>query len=177
MEKYKDQKEVDGLLFKYLHFYGSYDYIGASPRWYSHEIRVVRNDKSITSFRDAQGFRIRDNEKLKVKAIDAYMYHYGWVKEPESMQKKQQDFNKLWHDDEWVDKNVAKATEFDYSMVDLLSQFKGDHPAVMKDRIQQKNWKFDHNLSINRMSFKNKLKNFLKKYFGIHLGYKNYIKI
>ena len=29
---------VDGLLFKYRHFYGSYDYVGASDRWYAHEV-------------------------------------------------------------------------------------------------------------------------------------------
>lgn len=177
MEKYQDNKEVEGLLFKYLHFYGSYDYVGASPRWYSHEIRVVRNNKSIYSYRDAQGFRIGDNQKLKVKPIDAYVYHYGWVKPPESMQKKQEDFNKLWHDDEWVDKHVAKVDEFDYSTVDFLEQFKGDHPEVMQERIQTKNWKFDHDISINRMSLKNKLKYFLRKYLNINIGYKNYTKI
>jgi len=32
MIKYKDRKEVEGLLFKYRHFYGSYDYVGASPK-------------------------------------------------------------------------------------------------------------------------------------------------
>jgi hypothetical protein len=177
MEKYQNNKEVEGLLFKYLHFYGSYDYVGASPRWYSHEIRVVRNNKSMYSYRDAQGFRIGDNQKLKVKPIDAYVYHYGWVKPPESMQKKQEEFNKLWHDDEWVDKHVAKVEEFDYSTVDFLEQFKGDHPKVMQERLKTKNWKFDHDISINRMSLKNKLKYFLRKYLNINIGYKNYTKI
>jgi len=177
MEKHLYNKRVDGLLFNYTHFYGSYDYVGASPRWYSNEIRVIRNNKSIYSFRDAQGFRKGDNEKLNVKAIDAYIYHYGWVKPPESMQKKQEDFNKLWHDDQWIDKNVAKATEFDYSAVDLLTLFKGGHPEAMKNRIDNQNWKFDHDISINRLSFKNKMKRYLKKWFGITIGYKNYIKI
>src|SRR5215208_5047887 len=40
MKKWKDHKEVDGLLFKYRHFYGSYDYTGSEGRWYRHEIRV-----------------------------------------------------------------------------------------------------------------------------------------
>src|SRR5512133_592938 len=56
MESWKDDKMVDGLLFNYLHFYGSYNYIGVSPKWYNHEIRIIRNNKSIYSFRDAQGF-------------------------------------------------------------------------------------------------------------------------
>ena len=37
------------------------------------------------------------------------MYHYGWVKEPAAMQRKQENFSKLWHNDQWVDKNVVKA--------------------------------------------------------------------
>jgi len=57
MAKWKDTKEVDGLLFKYRHFYGSYDYTGVSSRWYKNEIRVIKNDKNIFSYRDAKGFR------------------------------------------------------------------------------------------------------------------------
>ena len=57
MAYYKDDPMVEGFLFKYHHFYGSYDYLGDSRRWYSHEIRVIRNDKQIRSYRDAQGFR------------------------------------------------------------------------------------------------------------------------
>ncbi|HOG19509.1 MAG TPA: hypothetical protein PKW37_03600, partial [Salinivirgaceae bacterium] len=34
MSKYKDNPKVDGLLFKYKHFYGSYDYVGSSLKWY-----------------------------------------------------------------------------------------------------------------------------------------------
>jgi len=31
-EKWKDNVDVDGLLFNYTHFYGSYDYVGISPK-------------------------------------------------------------------------------------------------------------------------------------------------
>jgi len=47
MRKYKDDNRVDGLLFHYLHFYGSYRFIGDGRRWYSREIRVIKNNKSI----------------------------------------------------------------------------------------------------------------------------------
>lgn len=43
MHQWKDDAGVDGLLFKYKHFYGSYDYVGSSLSWYPHEIRVVKN--------------------------------------------------------------------------------------------------------------------------------------
>jgi len=53
MLKWKDHPEVDGLLFDYLHFYGSYDYIGTSGTWYPNEIRIVRKSNNIYSYRDA----------------------------------------------------------------------------------------------------------------------------
>ena len=65
MESHLSNHTVDGLLFHYKHFYGSYDYIGTSTKWYPHEIRIIRNNKNIYSYRDAQGFRKGNNEKLK----------------------------------------------------------------------------------------------------------------
>lgn len=176
MEKYVDDKEVDGFLFDYLHFYGSYDYVGDSFSWYPNEIRVIRNDKSIYSYKDAQGFRKGHNEKLKVVPIDAYMYHYGWVKEPEAMQRKQENFNKFWHDDQWIKDNVVKANEFDYEgHIRSLRKFTEGHPDVMKKRIEEKNWKFDYDISKVKRSTKDKLKGALKRYLGIDTTHGNYI--
>ena len=74
MEKCIADKKIEGLLFNYLHFYGSYDFIGTARKWYRNEIRIIRNNPKISSFRDAQGFRI-DNRKLRAKKIAATVYH------------------------------------------------------------------------------------------------------
>ncbi|MBP6455264.1 MAG: glycosyltransferase family 2 protein [Chitinophagaceae bacterium] len=169
-----ENKNIDGLLFHYKHFYGSYDYVGDSSNWYPYEIRVIRNNNIIFSYKDAQGFRKNENEKLNVKLIDAFIYHYGWVKEPKAMQKKQLNFNKYWHDDAWVEKNVLEAEAFDYSKINSLTLFKETHPAIMQKRIAEKNWQFKMDLSFNQKSFKEKLKLFLKKYLGLDFNYKNY---
>ncbi len=175
METYKNDKKVDGLLFKYLHFYGSYDYVGTSSNWYRNEIRIIKNNKKIYSYKDAQGFRKENNLKLRVKLIDAYMYHYGWVKTPEAMQRKQENFHKLWHSDDWLEKNIIKKDKFDYSEIDALKLFEGTHPKCMQNRINEKNWKFDYDLSYNNLTFKEKIKNFVEKISNIRLGeYKNY---
>jgi hypothetical protein len=175
MKTCKDQAHIDALLFNYAHFYGSYEYVGASANWYTNEIRVIKNNKSIYSFQDAQGFKKGDNKMLNAYPIDAYMYHYGWVKEPAAMQKKQENFNKLWHDDQWVEKNVAAANEFDYGAhVRELRKFEGTHPEVMKKRIAEKNWKFDHDISIDNSSVKDRFKKWLKNKVGIDTSYKNY---
>jgi len=176
MLQFKDNEKIDGLLFKYLHFYGSYDYVGASSNWYKHEIRVIKNNKSIYSFKDAQGFKKGNNKQLNVIPIDAYIYHYGWIREPKAMQRKQENFHKLWHDDNWVNEFVVKADEFDYGMhVKELKPFLEEHPEVMKKRIAAKNWKFTYDVSINRKTLKDKFKEFMANHFGLEFGYKNYI--
>lgn len=68
MKAYKDDAKIEGLLFKYLHFWGTYDYIGVSRNWYRHEIRILKNDKAIRSYKDAQGFR-KHGRKLQVKKL------------------------------------------------------------------------------------------------------------
>lgn len=76
MELYKDDPKVECLVLKYLHFYGNYKYVADSRNWYRREVRIIKNDKQIRSFRDAQGFR-KNEQKLTGKIIDAYIYHYG----------------------------------------------------------------------------------------------------
>ena len=175
MERWKDDKSVQGLLLNYRHFYGSYDYVGDSYRWYRREIRIVRLGIGVASYRDAQGFRLADNSKLRVKLLDATVHHYGWVKTPAAMQRKQETFNKLWHSDEWVVQNVAPAEEFDYSQVDSLQRFTGTHPAVMHERIRQQNWRYDHDMSRNQHRFKDQFKRWLEQLTGYRMGeYRNY---
>jgi len=175
MEKYKDDSEVDGLLFHYKHFYGSYDYVGESWRWYRREIRIIKNNKSIFSYRDAQGFRKKPNEKLRVKLIDAFIYHYGWVKDPRAMQLKQLDWNKFYYDDKWIQEHVAKAEEFDYGNIDSLVRFDETHPQALRQRIQKINWKFDYDISKKNYSLKEKIKRMVFLFTGYRIGeYKNY---
>jgi len=166
---------VDGLLLNYRHFYASYDYVGDSHRWYRREIRVVRPGRGVHSYRDAQGFRKADNQKLRVKLLDATVHHYGWVKPPAAMQRKQETFNKLWHSDEWVAEHVAPAEEFDYGQVDSLQRFAGTHPAVMADRIRRQSWRYDHDMTRNRYRLKDRLKQLVERLTGYRPGeYRNY---
>jgi len=139
MERYKDDAVVEGLLFKYVHFYGTFDFVADSRSWYRQEIRIIRNNKSIRSFKDAQGFRI-NNRKLKVKKVDAAIYHYGWVRPPEKMQDKIKNFSALWHSDDWIEKNIPDQMFFDYSNVSSIKRFSGSHPKVMFNYISSKNW-------------------------------------
>lgn len=174
-QKYKDEKKVEGLLFKYLHFYGTYGYVGDSRRWYSHEVRIIRNDKNIKAYRDAQGFR-KNNKKLNVKAIDAYVYHYGWVKSPEQMLKKQKNVSRFWNEDsaEWKE-YLSTGEYFNFDDFDSLIKFKDTHPSVMYARINRANWDVDIDLSKKTFSAKDKFLYWFESKTGIRpFSFKNY---
>lgn len=175
MKLYHNNSKVEGLLLNYLHFYGSYSYVAESYVWYPKEIRVLRYNPAIYSYKDAQGFRKGDNQKLKVKQIEATIYHYGHVRPPKVMQAKFQNSSRFYHDEEWIKKTFPKDS-FDYlEHVGELKRFQSEHPKLVQPRIDRLNWEFDYDPSMNNPSFKKRLKHFLRRYLGIDLGYKNYI--
>jgi hypothetical protein len=171
-----NSSKVEGLLFKYLHFYGSYDYTASSRRWYRNEIRVLKFNKAIKSYRDAQGFRL-DNRKIQVKPIDAYIYHYGWVKPPSGLGSKLRNFNKFYQQEEWIEENLPVSKEFDYGNADRLLKFEGSHPKVMLERIAAGNWKFsvDPTLYKKKMTPRRKLLQGIEDLTGWRIGeYRNF---
>lgn len=173
-EDYLQDKTVDGLLFHYLHFYGTYDYVGDSRKWYDKEIRIIRNDKSIEAFKDAQGFR-RNGKRLPVKLIDAWIYHYGWVKSPQQMKQKMYQTGKLWHSDEEMNAFLQSSDIFDYNDFDSLNKFQDTHPEVMRDRIAKKNWDISLNVQQKKFSLKDQLLYWIEKKTGKRLfDFRNY---
>lgn len=174
MQIYLDNIRVEGLLFDYQHFYGSYDFIGDSRNWYRKEIRIIRKDATIRSYLDAQGFR-KAEKKLQVMPVNASIYHYGWVKHPKHQQMKQKNFNRYWHDDYWMNENILDVNEFDYSQIDSLKKFEGTHPAVMQQRIRQMNWQFSFDPTQKKLSFKERVSRWMEQITGIRIGeYQNY---
>ena len=154
-QQYKDDKRVDGLVFKYLHFYGSYDYVGDSRKWYNKEVRIIKNDKAISAYRDAQGFR-RDGKKLMVKPVNAYIYHYGWVKDPKLMQQKIKNAVNLWQENKETLPQLESTDVFDYSEFDSLQEFKGTHPQPMLSRIAKQNWNIELNIKKKKFTAKDR---------------------
>lgn len=176
MQANLDSPNVEGLLFKYLHFYGSYDYTASSRRWYRNEIRILKFNKEVRSYRDAQGFRL-SGRKIKVKPINAYIYHYGWVKPPAGLGNKLRNFNKFYQKEEWIEANLPASKEFDYGNADRLLKFEGSHPEVMKKRIEAGNWTFsvDPTLFRKKMTFRRKVLQKIEDLTGWRIGeYKNF---
>lgn len=176
MQDNLNDRRVDGLLFKYLHFYGSFRYVGDSRRWYRREIRVIRNNGNIVSYRDAQGFRKRDNTKLRVKLINAYIYHYGWVKPIELQRAKVGYFYRFWHSEEAMQRVANEAKQFSYEQhIDSLVEYTGTHPAVMLPRIASSDSLFKFDTRQRRYSPRVRILTFIEKLTNWRIGeYKNY---
>ncbi len=169
--KWHKHRAVEGLLFNYCHFYGSFDYVGNSRKWYRNEIRIIRNDKTIQSYRDAQGFR-KQGRKLAVAPVEATIYHYGWVRPPAIMQQKC-NVVKNYYSGETRESEVF---EFDYEQnFDALAKFEGSHPKVMLKRIEAKNWQINIDTARIKMKLKYKILFYIEKYMGVRLfEYRNY---
>ena len=153
-EKYLDDEEVEGLLFKYKHFWGDYNHYHISHKWYPKEIRIVRNRADIHSWESAQSFRkipnfdginYRQQEgtyKLNVVELDAYVYHYGWVRPPRYMQSKKQALDTVHKGKIKVEEMYKKEPkEFDFGPLNELAIFNETHPKVMEEWIKKFNWK------------------------------------
>lgn len=174
MQDYLNDHEVEGFLLGYKHFYGSYDYVGDSRTWYRNEIRIIRNNKAIRSWKDAQGFR-GDGRKLSVKKLDAEIYHYGWVRHPKHMMAKSLAANRYWHSDDWIKERFDAEKDFDYSNIDSIQPFNGSHPEVMQARINAQNWKFDRNPKAKRFTPLQAFLYYFEKWTGYRIGeHKNY---
>jgi glycosyltransferase involved in cell wall biosynthesis len=148
-EHYKEDNRVEGFLFNYIHFYGWYNrYIDALHFAYPKEIRMVRNNKDIHSWKDAQSFRYipdfdyedyyqkKGTRKLNCIDLNAFIYHYGWCRDPRKMVKKIAEQHSMHSGN----KHEAVEEYFDYGNLGPMPIFKGTHPEVMKDRIEAADW-------------------------------------
>ena len=177
-KKYFNNPKVLGLLFDFVHFYATYNYVGDSRRWYNKEVRIIRHNKNIQAYKDAQGFRL-SNKKIEVKQIDACINHYGWVKSPTQMIAKQKNVSQFWNEDtdEW--RNYLEIEDlYNFNDFDSLVKFTGTHPVVMEKRVKAQQWTLDIDISKKKFTLKEKLLYWFEKKTGVRLfDFKNYKKI
>jgi len=134
-------EKVEGLLIGYRHFWGDYDHFQAGHAWYPYEIRVFRNNIGVQSIGDAQSF-CRKGKKLHVGLSGAEIYHYGYVRDPRLMQKRNVEIVTTYLGKGETQKFYKDASDtFDYGPLDKRFVFSGTHPKVMDKRIQEMNWK------------------------------------
>ncbi len=173
-----NDKEVEGLLFKYIHFWGDYAHYQYAHKWYKHEIRIVRNRPDIHSWESAQSFRRIPNFdgvsyrgdkentfKLKVANVDASIYHYGWVRPPRFMEEKTKALDTS-HKGKDKAEEIAKSrsNRIDYGPLGRVKIFKDTHPKVMETKIKQFNWADELNYSKKYQPGENRFRHDKLKY-------------
>jgi len=142
MERYLPDRRVEGLSFRYRHFYGSYRLINPLP--YRRQIRIIRGGIGMRSVGDACGFAI-EGRKPRSKRTGAQMYHYGWVREPAVMGQKLAKFLGFYWDTlrgreaGQAPPNVSSAETYQYD-TNVCVPFRGTHPAAMRDVIASQDW-------------------------------------
>lgn len=147
MGEYSRHPRIDGISFRYLHFYGSPGYVQDNPlKWYTRAVRAVRTGRGLVSVGDALKFRrMVDGRARRVREAKstARVFHYGWARSPEIMLEKQKHLEKFWHDDESLAKKYAGMTAKDiYPDTAHLVPFRGTHPAVMAGTVSTASWVF-----------------------------------
>lgn len=149
--------EIDAIVFQYRHFYGSYSVVQETRSAYRREMRAVRRSSGAQSVGDAQSFLKQDSngkltQKLNAILTSARIFHYGWVRTPQSMKEKTQFMDTLYHGDykqgTGVERNQQEMVphsgdHYLYKKFWGLKKYKGTHPAVMEKRIKEKNWSWD----------------------------------
>ncbi len=123
---------VEGLLVRYLHFYGGFDTIATHRRWYRREVRAVRlaPELDIRPYQGAQGFRVGpEHRKIRARLTGAEMFHYGWAR-PASALREKRELGRTMYPWRNADVNIPLL-----AWVPGIRPFRGAHPAVARDWI------------------------------------------
>ena len=147
MEEHLQDKEVDALRFRWLHFYGSYFRYRIDSGWYQKQDRIIRNNGIVESCGDAFGFRRRDSHPLRRMNAHCFVYHYGWVQPNEVMTRRRANaemigFIKL--------ADGERHQRYDYGDLDRFPVYFGTHPAEMREKIEQHLFSQDDLEDINK---------------------------
>jgi len=137
---------VEGLLFDYVHLYGSYSVRATMHSAYRREVRIVRRSAGARSVGDAQSFLIDNLRKPRVRLANATTYHYGWVHSPKAMRRKRANRAVLYERPELLRNIDQMPVRQAYG----LCRFTGSHPAVMAHVIAQQDWEFEPRLDLRQ---------------------------
>lgn len=151
-EQYREDLRVEGFRFNYKHFWGDYDHYKRDHTFYAWEVRIIRNAIGMQSVGDAQSFRI-GKRKPRVVALDAEVFHYGYVRHPDLMGKRNAAVKVNYIGGE----AQAVVDAYSYGPLGECLPFIDTHPAVMQDRITAISWRHLLDYSTGRSPSRRKL--------------------
>ena len=126
---------IEGLLVRYLHFYGGFDTIATHRRWYRREVRAVRlaPELDIRPYQGAQGFRVGpEHRKIRARLTGAEMFHYGWTRSAAALRGRRKEDRKLYARVHEPPPGGPLLTWFPG-----LRPFSGSHPAVAGEWVER----------------------------------------
>jgi len=172
IDRHHPNPAVEALVFDYLHFYGSPDWLAVSPAWYRRECRLIRN--TIRSYApDGQFWVVMDRHRhgrLPQAALaGAHIYHYGHVRRLGYMQAKMDQVSKYWS---------HQPPRMQYSIdPQALRRFEGEHPACMATWLAsdaEHAFRPDPAHKLTRRERKHRHAMRLERWFGLDLSHKHY---
>lgn len=126
IQRHDADARVEGLLVRYLHFYGGFETIATHRRWYRREVRAVRLDPGldIRPYQGAQGFRVGPkHRKIRARLTSAEMFHYGWARPAQALREKRELGKTMYP---WRDADERRPL---LAWVPGIQTFRGTHPA------------------------------------------------
>jgi hypothetical protein len=134
IRRHDGDPRVEGLLVRYLHFYGDMDTIAVNRRWYRREVRAVRLDPAldIRPYQGAQGFRVGpEHRKIRARLTGAEMFHYGWARPTQALRAKREASRVIYP---WSRDREAGRPLLPW--FPGLTPFRGTHPAAARDWVE-----------------------------------------
>ncbi len=133
MQKHLDNPKVEAIAFNYHHFFGSPKWKSISPGWYRREPRIIRNTIR-TWAPDGLYWVVMTKQKRgrypRAVVVDAEIYHYGFVRSVEAMNKKISRITKYWGS------TVAQIQSYEMDPKGL-ELFQGTHPAEVQTWLEK----------------------------------------
>ncbi len=173
VDKHHHNPAVEAFVFDYFHFYGTPEFVANSPAWYRRECRLIRN--TIRSYApDGQYWLITSDHKKgrtpQAALANAHIYHYGWVRSNEAMQKKLDQVSKFWSHGA----PTIRYSEFDEQ---VLQPFTGTHPELVKPWLEssaEKSFTIDPNYKLTKREKRHRWLMKLEKAFGLDFSRKHF---
>jgi glycosyltransferase involved in cell wall biosynthesis len=172
MEKHLKDDAVEALVFDYVHFYGNANTYAWSPGWYRTAPRILRNTIPAWAPKGLFFLVMKDHKcgrYPQAAHAGATIYHYGWVRSSEEMNRKVKAVERNWS---------ANEKTIHYEAIDqqILRPFTGTHPRAVHDWLPQAEGLFqaDPNHRLTSREKKHRLMLKLERWFGFLFNKKHY---
>ena len=173
VDQHHGNPAVEALVFDYFHFYGTPEFVANSPAWYRRECRLIRN--TIRSYApDGQYWLVTSNHKKgrnpQAALANAHIYHYGWVRSNEAMQKKMEQVSKFWS-------HGAPTIRYSQFDAQVLQPFTGTHPELIKPWLEssaEKTFTMDPDYTLSKREKRHRWLMKLEKAFGLDFSRKHF---